>query len=150
MAVRLYRVVGNAADPELAEPLHALRHAGRVEYLTVPAAERSRKRFRLRTDKGTECAVALPRSAALEDGAVLELSSERAIVVEIEAPRWLTLEPVSSAAALELGFLAGHHHWRVRFSGSRLAVALEQARERYLERLEHLRARGEVRVIEDD
>ena len=41
----------------------------------------------------------------------------------------------NAAAALELGYLAGNMHWRVRFQGTVLEIALEHAEEAYLSRL---------------
>ena len=129
------RILGFASEPELAERLHALDHAGRVEILPLEQQDVHRRRLRATTDRGTECLIALPRDRALGDGAVLVLEDERAIVVRLAEERWLALVPRDAVAALELGYFAGNLHWRVRFEASRLLIALEGPEEDYLTRL---------------
>lgn len=129
------RILGFASEPELAERLHALDHAGRVEILPLEQQDVHRRRLRATTDRGTECLIALPRDQALGDGAVLVLEDERAIVVRLAEERWLALVPRDAVAALELGYFAGNLHWRVRFDGPRLLIALEGPEDDYLTRL---------------
>ncbi len=129
------RILGFASEPELAERLHALDHAGRVEILPLEQQDVHRRRLRATTDRGTECLVALPRDQVLGDGAVLVLEDERAIVVRLTEERWLALVPRDAVAALELGYFAGNLHWRVRFDGTRLLIALEGPEDDYLVRL---------------
>ena len=148
MLLRISGLVGLATDAELAERLHTLSHRGQVETLTLPTRDLARRRLRANTDAGTECAIALPRSQALCNGAVLVMEEERAVVVRVVEQPWLTLEARDSAAALELGFLAGHHHWRVRIDGIRLHVALEGPPSRYLDRIQGQLREGTVRVID--
>ena len=150
MALRIHRVIGNAHDADLAEGLHRLEHAGRVEYLTLARDDVHRRRLRARTDRETECLIALPRDQALSDGAVLALDDERAIVVRLQVERWLALAPRDEASALELGYFAGNLHWRVRFAGPRLLIALEGPKEDYLARLEPLLRDGRALEVEDD
>lgn len=149
MLVRINSVLGHSSDPEYEEKLHRMGHEERIEYVTIGASDLARKRFRVHTDKGTECAIALPRSERLEHGALLALSEQWAIVVELEELLWLELEARDSAAALELGFLAGHHHWRVKLSGARMSVALDDSRESYLARLREHIAQGSIRIVEE-
>jgi urease accessory protein len=52
----------------------------------------------------------------LFDGAVLLLEPDRAIVVRVNAERWLSLPPRSIANAVEPGYQAGNLHWRARFA----------------------------------
>ena len=135
MPRKITRIHGFASEPELAERLHALDHAGRVEILPLEQQDVHRRRLRATTDRGTECLIALPRDQALGDGAVLVLEDERAIVVRLAEERWLALVPRDAVAALELGYFAGNLHWRVRFEASRLLIALEGPEEDYLTRL---------------
>ena len=146
--IKLNAVLGRADDPDMEAALHRLAHEGRVEYLLLAGEDTRRRRIRRATDRGTDCAIALPRAARLENGSVLLLEEDRAIVVRLEDLPWLTLEPEDAAAAIELGFLAGHHHWRVRFEGARLLVALEVDQADYLDRIAHLIDAGKVRVVE--
>ncbi len=133
--LKLTAILGLASEPALGDRLHDLAHKGAVENLVLEQRDMLRHRLRATTDAGTDCAIALPRTTALQDGAVLLLEAERAIVVRAAEQRWLRLAPRDAAAALELGYHAGNLHWRVRFEDGLLAVALEGPEAAYLERL---------------
>lgn len=133
--VRIEQVLGSRLDPALAEQIHELEHRGAVDLLTVPVADVSRHRLRATTHGGTEVAIALPRDQRLFDGAVLVLERDRAVVVRVAQERWLRLQPRAIADAIELGYHAGNLHWRVRFAGEALLVALEAPMDDYLTRL---------------
>jgi urease accessory protein len=147
--LRLTGVVGSASDAALAERLHELEHAGRVEYLSLSGADIGRHRLHAETDRGTECAIILPRHEHLANGAVLLLERDRAIVVRLAEAQWLDLEPRDAAAAVELGYFAGNMHWPVRFDGARLRIQLHGPEADYLARLDHLIADGRVRQVRD-
>lgn len=116
---RLHGIIGDRRDPEIARLLHQVEHEGGVEILHVPEADLARGRLRAATDRGTDCALSLDRDERLFDGAVLLLDRNRAIVVRAGAPQTLRFRAADRAAALRLGFMAGHLHWRVRFEGRR-------------------------------
>jgi len=141
-------LLGNADDPAIHRKLHRLEHDGRIEWLTLPRADLARRRLRAATDKGREIAIALPRDIALYDRAVLLMEEQRAVVLRVEAEEWLGLQPRDPAAALALGYHAGNLHWRVRFEGARLMVALEGPVESYIERVLAFIEDGRVRVVE--
>jgi urease accessory protein len=145
---RLTAIVGQATQPDLARRLHEIAHAGGVEYLVLTEADSHSRRLRRATDRGTDCAVVLPRSARLSDGAVLLLEETRAIVVRLAEERWLDLVARDQAAALELGYFAGNMHWPVQFMGERLRIGLHGDVEDYLARLHHLLADGRIRRID--
>ena len=147
--LRLTRILGNATESEFAERLHTLEHDGRVETITLDAADTARKRLRVSTDKGTDCAVAIARSDRLANGAVLLLEDNRAVVVRMRETMWLALSPRDLAAALDLGYFCGNLHWRVRFEGAVLKVALDGPRETYIARLAQHLADGRARIIEE-
>ena len=130
--LRIEQVLGSRLDPALAERIHALEHQGAVDLLTVPIADVSRHRFRATTQGGTEVAIALPRDQRLFDGAVLVLEPDHAVVVRVAQERWLRLQPRAIADAIELGYHAGNLHWRVRFAGEALLVAMEAPMDDYL------------------
>ena len=134
--LRLDSIVGHASDPDIAEKLHVLQHENSVERITLSESDTQRKRLRLTGDKGTDCAIILDRNESLHNGSVLLLEKDRAIVVELDVLPWLIIEPDSRETALELGFLAGHLHWRVRFDGTSLLLAIEQEEQNYLDRIE--------------
>jgi urease accessory protein len=137
-------IVGTASDPRLSDRLHHLEHDDRVETLVVGEEDSSRRRLRGKTDKGTDVAIALERSGELVDGAVLLLDDTRAIVLRKAQQRWLRLTPRDADAALEAGYCAGNHHWKVRFEPGALLIATQGPAEHYVERLEHLVASGRI------
>jgi urease accessory protein len=146
--LRLNGAIGHRDDPALADRLHALAHRGGVETLAIAPQDAGRSRLRATTDAGTDCAVTQPRGSRLQDGAVLLLEADRAIVVRVGALRWLALRPRDQAAALQLGYHAGNLHWRVRFDGQSLLVALDGPREDYLARLRELTEAGLVEIAD--
>jgi urease accessory protein len=147
--LKITSILGHASEPELAARLHALSHANGVEYLALAPADTHRKRLRVASDAGTDCAIALPREQAIEDGSVLFLDQQRAIVVRLSALNWLVLEPRDLPAALELGYFAGNLHWKVRFMNGRLGIALEGDEAFYRERLKLLLENGTARIVDD-
>lgn len=139
------RVLGSRLEPALSEQIHELEHRQAVDLLKIAAGDTARRRLRATTTEGAELAIALPRDQQLFDGAVLLLEPDRAIVVRVAEERWLRLQPRGIADAIELGYHAGNLHWRVRFDGEALLVALEAPLDDYLVRLGMLVA--ERRVI---
>jgi urease accessory protein len=133
--LRIEQVLGSRLDPAFAERIHQLEHRGAVDLLTMPVADVSRHRLRGTTEGGTEVAIALPRDQRLFDGAVLVLENDRAVVVRVAQERWLRLQPRTVADAIELGYLAGNLHWRVRFAGEAVLIAMEAPMDDYLARL---------------
>ncbi|MFC1681490.1 urease accessory protein UreE, partial [Pseudomonadota bacterium] len=129
-------VVGYASDPAIAEQLHTLGHKGAVEYVVVQREDTLRRRLRVCSDKGTECLVALPREEQLSDGAVLLLEPDLAIVTRMAEEQWLGVRPGDMSSAVELGYFVGNLHWRVRFDGPVLYIALEGPERDYLDRLQ--------------
>ncbi len=132
--------------------LHDLEHRGAIDTVVIPSADLSRRRLRAVTRAGVELAIALPRDEKLYDGAVLALSEDRAIVVRAATEHWLRLEPASLADAVELGYHAGNLHWRVRFHGACLLVALEGRPEDYVARIETMIAdkRVQAEILDGD
>lgn len=147
--LRLERILGYASDAGLVEPLHALEHDGKVERILLSGDDMLRHRLHVVTDRGTECAVALPRKERLGNGAVLLLEPQRAILVQLERQQWLTLETDDPAAALKLAYFAGNMHWPVRFDGNRLRIALSGPEPHYLDRLAPLLQDGKIRRVRD-
>lgn len=140
------RVIGGRHDATIAESLHRLEHRDAVDVLTIKTAETERRRFRAITARGEEIAIALPRDQILHDGAVLVLEPDHAIVVRVATPRWLRFVPRDAAAAVELGYNAGNLHWRVKFDGPVLMVALEGPAEGYRLRLRRMIDDGRVTI----
>ena len=88
-------------------------------------ADLGRRRIRLTTNRGTDCAVSVDRAEDMSDGAVLLIDATRAILLRVGAPKTWRLRARDAAAAMQLGWHAGNLHWRVRFEGDDLLVLLE-------------------------
>ncbi len=146
--LRLTDIVGNAADPDIADRLHDIDHDGGVERVRLSRSDLARRRQRLVTDRGTEFALLLDRSASLENGSVLLLEAGRAVPVVLEQPQWLVLRAAHVAGALEIGYFAGNMHWKVRFENDCIWIAQEGPRDTYLKRVAHLLARGDAVVLD--
>jgi urease accessory protein len=147
--LRLHGVVGHASDPALHARLHALEHADAVEWLHLDEADAGRRRLRLTTDKGTDCAISVDRAEDFGDGAVLLLERSRAIVLRVGAERVWRLRPRDGAAALRLGWNAGNLHWRVRFEADLLTVLLDRPLSEYRARVQAFIDAGLVEEVVD-
>ena len=134
----LVSVLGHAKDHDWHDRLHAMEHQGRVETVAIPEAEASRKRIRLRSDRGRDCAIALPRDQSLADGAVLYCDEALAIIARVDGAARLRLRPASVDDALRLGHWCGNLHWKVVFLPGAMEVVLEGPVQRYLDRLRDL------------
>jgi urease accessory protein len=150
MEVRITEIIGFASEPAVAGRLHDIGHGDGLEQLVLDSDDVHRRRLRARTDKGTDCLIALPPNQPLGDGAVLALEENWAIVVHLAEQHWLQLAPRDEAAALELGYFAGNLHWRVKFRGARILVALEGPKEDYLARLRLFLDDGRAAEVSDD
>ncbi|MBB3904715.1 urease accessory protein UreE [Methylobacterium brachythecii] len=138
------RILGRRDDTEIAHRLHHLEHHHAVDVLTIPSSDVARRRLRATTVGGEEVAVALSRDQTLFDGAVLVLDEGHALVVRVGEQSWLRLVARDKADALELGYHAGNLHWRVRFDGEALLVALDGPVDDYLVRLGALATDGRL------
>lgn len=134
----LEAVLGEAGAPWWHDRLHAMEHRGQVEYLLIPEAAAARRRMRLATDRGRDCAIALPRTARLADGAVLHCTADLAIVVRLDSGARLRLCPESLGDALRLGHWCGNLHWKVVFGPGWMEVVMEGPEARYRDRLRDL------------
>lgn len=148
VTLRLHGIIGKSSDADYARRLHHIEHHDGIELLFVPPSDVGRKRFRLTTDRGTDCAVSLDRHEELVDGAVLFLAHDRAIIARFGEQECWRLKPADQAAALKLGWNAGNLHWRVRFDGDCLVVLLDGPLETYRARIRPLIEAGEV--VESD
>lgn len=147
--LRLHGIVGRADDPAFEAVLHQLEHSDGIELLYVPPSDAGRKRFRLTTDRGTDCAVSLDRDEDLSDGAVLYVDPARAIIARFGEQEVWRLKPRDQAAALKLGWNAGNLHWRVRFEGDCLTILLDAPLHTYRARILPLLEDGDVEELGD-
>lgn len=147
--LRLHGIIGRSDEAPLAALVHEIEHRGGIELLYVPPSDAGRKRFRLTTDRGTDCAVSLDRHEELMDGAVLFLDPERAIIARFGEQQIWRLRPAGQSAALKLGWNAGNLHWRVRFEGETLAILLDAPLHTYRARILPLLESGEVLELDE-
>jgi urease accessory protein len=136
--LNIHRVLGSRLEPAFSERLLRLEHHNAVDVVQLSGADLDQRQLVATTRGGRELAIALPRHERLFDGAVLLLDDLHAIVVRSANKRWLRLEPRSLSDAIELGYQVGNLHWRVRFEGEALLVAIEGRPENYAVRLGEL------------
>jgi len=146
-------IVGWVTDQAVADRLHELRHhpdlEHAVEYLHLDVHDLDRKRLRATSDAGTDYAIVLQRDRALADGAVLLLEPDRAVVVRAGVPRTMTLRANDIGAAMRLGLLAGHLHWKVDQRDDTVVVHLEGPECDYISRIVELLESGRVESLDE-
>jgi urease accessory protein len=147
--LRLHGIIGKETDPSYRAQLHRLEHHGGIELLFVPPDDAGRKRFRLATNRGTDCAVSLDRDEELMDGALLYIDRERAIIARFGEQAVWRLRPANEATAMKLGWNAGNLHWRVRFEGNCLVILLDGPLADYRARIVHLLNEGDIAEVGD-
>ena len=130
-------LIGYSSDPDISERLHSLRHRDAVECVTLETEDMKRRRLRVTSDKGNEYFIAFSREFELSDGAVIALTDDSACVIRVKEEKWLRLEPYDVPTAIELGHFVGNLHWRVKFDGPCLSIAIEGPIQNYLDRLQH-------------
>lgn len=148
--IQIYKIIGHLHDSEITNKIHNLSHQGKVEYIELDHDNLRRKRFRAKTDKGTDCAVTISRNQELSNGSVILLEDDRAIVIKMTVDEWLSLKPIDITAAIELGYFAGNMHWRVKFEKECLYIALESPEEVYLDRLKDLFNQNKITRITNE
>ncbi len=113
------------------------RFAGRqVEHLRITSGDASKRRFRTRTDVGTDVALDLPRGSYLSDGAVLFDDGDRIVVVERQPEDALIIRLSSSLRHDELvrqaaavGYAFGNQHVPLEITGGEIRVPITTSRE---------------------
>ncbi|MBB1043330.1 MULTISPECIES: urease accessory protein UreE [unclassified Dietzia] len=143
-------LVGHRLEADIHNALSHHEYSGRVVRLIVPQSELGRKRFKAVDQDGIEYGIALPRDVTLRDGSVLELTDRRAVVVEARETEQLHLRALDAEGGIQLGWHAGHLHWKVRMAGQYMTVLLDGPRDDYLVRIEHLLHSGVIEVVESE
>ena len=99
--------------------------AGRpTERILVPAAEAGRRRMRVRTERGTDVAIDLPKQSWLFDGAVLHDDGRRVLVVARppEPVMVIALADMAPAAVFRIGHALGNRHSPSELHGGEIVV----------------------------
>ena len=83
-----------------------------TERIPVPAAEAGRRRMRVRSERGTDIAIDLPKQNWLFDGAVLHDDGQRILVVvrPPEPVMVISLAKLTPAAVFRIGHALGNRH----------------------------------------
>lgn len=147
--LKLTRVVGLASDKDLAEQLQILESRNRVSRLAISPNDLGRRRFRVTDQHGTEFRIALSRTEQLQNGSILHIDHDGAVMVDTTGQQRLAIRAATLSGAMQLGWAAGHLHWKVRMTDEELSVLLEGPREDYLKRIEALIQDASVEVVED-
>jgi urease accessory protein len=141
-------IVGHHSDADLHDRLHALEHDGKVLVLSVPGSEMGRRRFKAHDQNGVVYGVALDRAEDLRDGSVLFISDDRAVVVKGDEGSTMTFRALTTQGAIQLGWHAGHLHWRVRFGDDdAMTVLLDGPPSDYEERIRPWIDNGSIEVV---
>ncbi len=141
---RISSIFGHVSDARISKLLHELDHQNLVETITLLPEDLKRHRLKVKTDKDHEVAISIPRDIALEDGSVLCLETDRAIIICASKQKWLVITASTAALAIQLGYHAGNLHWKVRFQGAELHVVVVSCYKDYTDRLHDLFKPGDL------
>ncbi|ANF83420.1 hypothetical protein A3K93_14430 (plasmid) [Acinetobacter sp. NCu2D-2] len=142
------QILGLITDHDISHQLHDVSHHGVAEKIVLSSEDISRHRLKVKTNRGRDVAIQLPRHQHLQNGSVLHLASDHAIWVEVDEPKFLSLKPKSIDAALELGYFAGNMHWPIRFKADVLQIQMQSHEAYYLERLAHFIESQTIEVLD--
>ena len=131
----LSAVLGRTVEQPWHDRAHAFEARGALETVRIARVDAPRRRMRLITDRGRDVALALPRDAALEDGAVLHADESLMIVARIDGGPRLRLTPADAASGLRLGYFCGNLHWKADFCGGAIVVHMDGPEDTYRARL---------------
>ncbi|MEM8843928.1 MAG: urease accessory protein UreE [Pseudomonadota bacterium] len=146
----LNSVLGSIDDEVFSDKIHTLSHSDKIEFIKLDPVDLARKKFKAYTTAGRSCAVSVSRDTVLENGSILCIEDDFAIVLKTNEVKWLKIKPHNINAAIELGYFAGNMHWQVRFSDHYLFIALNSSKESYLNRLSNLISNHSIEIIEND
>lgn len=141
-------IIGHEDEPAIAELLHELDHHGAVDVVRIDPVDLDRRRLRVVSEAGSDLAIMLPRNMSLRDGAVLVLDRQRALIVRSGPVNRMRIRARTTAAALRLGFLAGHLHWKCDQNGDTLTVVIPGSARDHLNRIESLLGSGDLEMLD--
>lgn len=130
-----HSIVGHHSDAAIHDELHRRQRDGTLVTLSVRTADLGRRRFKAVGSDGNTYGVALSRDDVLRDGSVLVLDDVRAVVIEGDEGETLALRAATLTGGIQLGWHAGHLHWRVRMEGDTMTVLLDGPADEYLVRI---------------
>ena len=109
------KILGNENDESFFEKLHRLSHKSLVDYIDIKPEDSFRRRMRMVSVNGREYKLAIPRSQKIENGSILWLSEESAVVIRILNGPKIRVIPKNISSAVRLGYHCGNLHWKTNF-----------------------------------
>jgi len=117
--------------------LHESAATGKkIDYLEISPEDAKRRRFRSKTSSGIALNISISRDAELLENSVLHETDDLVILVRIKSPSRLVLQPHTTFAGLQLGFLAGHLHWKAAIGEQAIRVEMGTDLAEYQDRLD--------------
>ena len=146
------KILGNESDELFSEKLHHLSHKSLVDYIEIKPEDSFRRRMRMVSINGREYKLAIPRSQKIENGSILWLSEESAVVIRILNGPKIRVIPKNISSAVRLGYHCGNLHWKTNFFQDGIDIILSGESQNYFDRLETLEefADFEVEYLEND
>jgi urease accessory protein len=146
------KILGNESDELFSEKIHHLSHKSLVDYIEIKPEDSFRRRMRMVSVNGREYKLAIPRSQKIENGSILWLSEESAVVIRILNGPKIRVIPKNISSAVRLGYHCGNLHWKTNFFQDGIDIILSGESQNYLDRLETLEefADFEVEYLEND
>ena len=109
------KILGNENDESFSEKLHRLSHKSLVDYIEIKPEDSFRRRMRMVSINGREYKLAIPRSQKIENGSILWLSKDFAVVIRILNGPKIRVTPKNITSAVRLGYHCGNLHWKTNF-----------------------------------
>ena len=146
------KILGNESDELFSEKIHHLSHKSLVDYIEIKPEDSFRRRMRMVSIGGREYKLAIPRSQKIENGSILWLSEESAVVIRILNGPKIRVIPKNISSAVRLGYHCGNLHWKTNFFQDGIDIILSGESQNYFDRLETLEefADFEVEYLEND
>ena len=146
------KILGNESDELFSEKLHQLSHRSLVDYIEIKPEDSFRRRMRMVSIDGREYKLAIPRSQKIENGSILWLSEDFAVVIRILNGPKLRVIPKNMTSAVRLGYHCGNLHWKTNFIQGGIEIILSGESQNYYDRLKTLEefADFEVEYLEND
>ena len=146
----LEKILGFVSDKIYEEKIHILSHKNKVEYIILEPSDVSRKRIRIKSDKGTDCAISLERDTILSDGAILFFSDKKALVIKINKQKWLEINVNSKKDSIQFGYFIGNLHCKVKFKDENVLIALEGPLSNYTDRIGDFLKNNQISIVEEN
>lgn len=117
--------------------LHDATESGKkIDFLEISPEDAKRRRFRSETLAGVGISISIDRDSELKEGTVLHETADGIVLLRIKSPTRIVLQPHNTFAGLQLGFLAGHLHWKARIDERAIRVEVETNVAEYQARLD--------------